>query len=129
MRAAYEGMFAALFEWNLARWSGNETMASFLTAVGLGLLLSMNGLATLGAVILAFGPLTSVPHALLSLLGASPIAITYMYFMYRDRWVEVVRRSEQRPASVRRRIRLATSTYVALTFLAHVLIGVAMYRR
>jgi len=129
MRAAYECIFAALFEWNLARWSGNKDAASSLTSFGLGLLLSMNFMAILGWIVLRSGPITAVPHEALGVLGVSTMAINYVVFLRQKRYVEVVRRFKGRAATVQRRSRVVAGTYVALTFLAHIVLIVALFKR
>src|SRR4051812_38939438 len=116
MRAAYECIFAALYEWNLAMWSGGKEMASSLTALGLGLLVTMNFAAIIGWIVLRSGPITAVPHELFGLLGITPLPINYAIFLRRNRYVEVVRRFQRRPTAVQRRSRVAAGTYVAVTF-------------
>lgn len=124
-----KNVYAALFEWNLARWSGNEDMASFLTAIGLGLAISMNFLAILGIAVLWFGPITIFPRAVLGALGVSPLAITYVAFIPRDRYVDVVRRFRRRTTAEQQRAKIAAWTYLGVTLLAHILVLIAMYKR
>jgi hypothetical protein len=38
----YEHLYSALYEWNLKRWSGDDYMASFMTAAGLAGAVGMN---------------------------------------------------------------------------------------
>jgi hypothetical protein len=129
MRAACEGVFGALFEWNLARWSGNEDMASFLTSIGLGLAISMNFLAMVGIAVLLVGPLTGIPRGLLGTIGVAPIAISYLVFVPRDRYVDVVRRFKRRTASEQRSAKIVAWTYIGISVVAHIVIAVAMYKR
>lgn len=129
MRAACEGFFGALFEWNLARWSGNEDMASFLTAIGLGLAISMNFLALVGIAVLLFGPLTVIPRGVLGTIGVAPIAISYLVFVPRNRYVDVVRRFKRRTAAEQRSAKIVAWTYIAITVVAHIVIAVDLYRR
>jgi hypothetical protein len=126
---AYECIFAALFEWNLARWSGDKKMASSLTAFGLGLLITMNYLAILGWIALRYGPITAVPHVVLGMLSVAPMAINYAAFLRQNRYVEVVHRFNRRTNAVQRRSRIAAATYVALTFLVHLVLIVALFNR
>ena len=125
MRATYEGVFATLFEWNLARWSGNVDMASFVTAIGLGALHSMNFMALVGIVVLFHGPLTNIPHGVLGAIGVSPLAITYNAFVRRNRYVEVVRRFKRRSTSKQRRTKILTWTYFVVSLAAPLLVALA----
>ena len=68
--------------------SGPRAMASFLTAIGLGLPISLNFLAMVGIAVLLVGPLTAIPRGLLGTIGVAPIAISYLVFVPRDRYVD-----------------------------------------
>lgn len=127
MRTAYEGMFAALFEWNLARWSGNEDMASSLTALGLGYVVSMNGMAILGIVSIVRGPLSAFSPAVLGILGVSPLAVSYLAFVRRKRYLGVVDRFRRRPADEQRRITIGAWTYVGSSLVVELLVLLVRY--
>jgi len=118
MRVACEDIYTALFEFNLARWSGNESMASFLTAIGLGGVMIMNVLFIIGIAVILYGPLTFIPYGVLEVIGVSPVAINYAAFVRHSRYVEVVRRFRQRSASDQRRAKVLAWTYVALSMIA-----------
>ena len=127
MRTAYEGMFAALFEWNLARWSGNEDMASSLTALGLGYVVSMNGMAMLGIVSIIGGPLPELPPGVLGILGVSPLAVSYLALVRRKRYRGVVDHFRRRPAEEQRRVTIRTWTYVGLSLVLELLVLLARH--
>lgn len=118
MRVRCEGIYAALFEFNLARWSGNEQMASFLTAIGLGGVMAMNILLIIGIAVDFVGPLTFIPRGVLEVFSVSPIALSYWAFIPQNRYADVVQRFRRRSASEQRRARIVAWSYVLLSLLA-----------
>ena len=129
MRTVCEGVYAALFNWNLALWSGDERVASQATAAGLGGLMAMNLLVVLGVLVVLFGPITAVPHSVVGLIGLSPLAVSYNAFIRRNRYVNVVRRFNGRSASEQRRIIVVAWTYVALSLVGPFVVLLVMSKR
>jgi hypothetical protein len=78
----------------------------------------MNGLAIVGVAVDIFGPLTAIPHGVLGMVGVSPIAISYFTFVRGNRYVDVVRRFRERPASARHRTKIVAWTYLAVSVIA-----------
>src|SRR5690349_3750979 len=121
MRTAYEGVFAVLFKWSLARWRGDADMASFMIAMGLGYMGSLNGMVILWSVVALHGPLHGGVYWVLDWILVLPIAIAYVAFVRRNRYIDIVRRFNERPLSEQRRRSVIAWTYVSLSVVARLL--------
>jgi len=109
----YKNIFAALFEWNVRRWHGDDDMAAWMTAIGLGGALVLNAiLVFIMPVVIVYGPLQQVPDAILFIIPVTFLALSYNMFLRRNRYVEIVGRFRGLPDSKRRRFPIVAWAYL-----------------
>jgi hypothetical protein len=112
----YNDIYAALYEWNLKQWSGDDYVASFLTAAGLAGAVGMNIVLAIMVIRIAAGPLPPAPKWLFFLIPITLIMLHYNAFVRHDRYASMVRRFRTRPDAERRRVAAIAWTYVVASF-------------
>lgn len=112
-----DSFYAALFEWNIRRWGGDEYMASFLTACGLGGAMIFNVVVVSGAVAAWLGPQAlalGVTYGLFLIIAG----ISYARFVRQNRYIQLAQDFRGRPRAEQKRLTKAAWVYVIPSYLA-----------
>jgi hypothetical protein len=115
----YKDIYSALYEWNLKRWSGDDYMASFMTAAGLTGALMMNTALAVGALVAAYGPNALAAFRSIwvsvTLFGILSL-VNYIAFLRHDQYKYVVQRFRAKPAAAQRRVKAVAWAYVIASY-------------
>src|SRR5688572_21640871 len=115
----YEDMYSALYHVILKSWHGDDYMASFMSACALGGAAGLNiglGIGVVRAMYFADAAHPIIPTWIVTIVFLLVAYGLYAAFLRGDRYQQVVRRFQCKPASSRRRIAVITWIYVAASF-------------
>jgi hypothetical protein len=119
----YETTYAALYEWTIKRWYGNEYIGSFAAATGFGIVMGMNVVTLVVVYRLVTGHSVPIPSSLVGAIVVLPLAINYRVFIWNDKYAEILHRFTQRRPKEKRRAKIGAWTYVFASFLIALIVA------
>ena len=122
----YEQIYAALYGPTLKRWTNDDYMASFMTAMGLAGAIAMNVALVIGAFANRFGPMPQLSRWLFFIIPGAIIVLNWYVFLREDRSAEVVRQFAKRSAADRHRIAVFAWTYVIASYVTPLVFALVM---
>lgn len=116
LRLLYELLYAAVFEFVVKKWNGDEEMASLATALSLGGALVSNALLAVILYGTFSGAPPELPRPILFMVPIALLSLNYFLFIREHRYLEIVQRFVGRPSNERRRFKIIAWSYVLASY-------------
>ena len=131
IQTAYEDTYAALYQFVLRRWHGDDDTASWMTALGLAGAVCMNVALAVGVLVARYGP---VPYWAGRRLQAPIVMMTillvnYVAFIRGNRYQTLVQRFGSGERDRRVRITVLAWVYVIVSYVSVGVFVLALYWR
>ena len=113
----YQDLFAPLYQWNLARWSGDKEMASSLAAIGMAAGVIASFVAVSGTTCFFLFPNLVLPDFLIAAIIVMIFGGHWLMFLREGRYEELLDRFDRQSKEVQRRRRRLAWTFVFVSVL------------